>query len=72
MWCKKKLFVDHGVLSIEMNKNLSAADCMKNLKHSLDNAKNCKQKVPVKKHKRSEKKTVQVTLHQCQDFYLKK
>jgi hypothetical protein len=54
------------------HKNLSATDCMKNLKHSLANAKDYKQKVPVKKHKRSKKKTVQVTLHQCQDFYLKK
>ena len=52
---EKKWFVDHGGLSIEMNKNLSATDCMKNLKHSLDNAKDCKQKVPVKKHKQSEK-----------------
>jgi len=51
MWCRKKLFVDHGALSIETNKNLSATDCMKNLKHSLANAKDCKQKVPVKKHK---------------------
>jgi hypothetical protein len=56
MWCRKKLFVDHGALSIETNKNLSATDCMKNLKHSLANAKDCKQKVPVKKHKQSEKK----------------
>ncbi len=70
-WCRKKSFVDHGALSIsitETNKKLSAIDCMKNLKHSLSNAKDCKQKVPVKKHKRSKKKTVQVTLHQCQDF----
>ncbi len=56
MWCRKKLFVDHGALSIETNKNLSATDCMQNLKHSLTNAKDCKQKVPVKKHTRSEKK----------------
>ncbi len=55
MWCRKKLFVDHGALSIETNKKLSATDCMKNLKHSLANAKDCKQKVPVKKHKQSKK-----------------
>jgi hypothetical protein len=48
MWCRKKLFVDHGALSIETNKNLSATDCMKNFKHSLSNAKDCKQKSPCK------------------------
>jgi hypothetical protein len=75
MWCKKMSFVDHGALSIsitEMNNKLSAADCMKNVKHSTSNAKDCKQSVSVKKHRQSEKKKVQVTLHQCQDFYVKK
>ena len=45
---------------------------MKNVKHSMSNAKDCKQNGTVKKHKQSEKKKVQVTLHQCQDFYVKK
>jgi hypothetical protein len=75
MWCRKMSFADHCALSIsitEMNNKLSAADCMKNVKHSMFNAKDCKQNGTVKKHKRSEKKTVLVTLYQCQDFYVKK
>ncbi len=41
---------------------------MKNVKHSMSNAKDCKKNGTVKKHKQSEKKKVQVTLDQCQDF----
>jgi len=40
------------------------------VKQSMSNAKDCKQNGTVKKHKQSER--VQVTLHQCQDFYVKK
>ena len=75
IWCRKMSFADHCALSIsitETNNKSSAADCMKNVKHSMSNAKDSKQNGTVKKHKRSEKKTVQVTLHQCQDFYVKK
>ena len=75
MSCRKMSFGDHCALSFsitEKNNKLSAKDCMKNVKHSMSNAKDCKQNVTVKKHKRSEKKKVQVTLHQCQDFYVKK
>ena len=75
MWCRKMSFADHCALSIsitETNNKSSAADCMKNVKHSMSNAKDSKQNGTVKKHKQSEKKTVQVTLHQCQDFYVKK
>ena len=66
---------DHCALSFsftEKNNKSSAKGCMKNVKHSMSNAKDCKQDGTVKKHKRSEKKKVQVTLHQCQDFYEKK
>jgi hypothetical protein len=56
----------------ETNNKSSATDCMKNVKHSMSNAKESKQNGTVKKRKQSEKKTVQVTLHQCQDFHVKK
>ena len=75
MWCRKMSFADHCALSIsikEKNNKSSDKDCMKNVKHSMSNAKDCEQKGTVKKHKQSEKKKVQVTLHQCQDFYVKK
>ena len=75
MSCGKMLFGDHCALSFsitEKNNKLSAKDCMKNVKHSMSNAKDCKQNGTVKKHKRSEEKKIQVTLHQCQDFYVKK
>jgi hypothetical protein len=75
MWCRKMSFGDHCGLSFsitEKNNTLSAEDCMKNVKHSMSNDKDCKQNGTVKKHKRSETKKVQVTLHQCQDFYVKK
>ena len=45
---------------------------MKNVKHSMSNAKDCEQNGTVKKHKQSEKEKVQVTFHQYQDFYVKK
>jgi hypothetical protein len=67
MWCRNMSFVDHGALSISITETNK-----KYVKHSMSNAKDCKQSVSVKKHKRSEKKKVQVTLHQCQDFYVKK
>jgi len=68
-------FADHCTLSFsitEKNNKSSAKDCMKNVKHNMSNVKDCKQNGTVKKHKRSEKKKVQVTLHQCQDFHVKK
>jgi hypothetical protein len=73
-WCRKTLSVDHeaSISITEMNKKLCATDCINNLQNNLSNAKDCKQKVPVKKHEQSKKKSVQVTLHQCQDFYLRK
>ena len=75
MWCRKMSFADHCALSFsitEKNNKSSAKDSMKNVKHSMSNVKDCKQNGTVKKHKRSEKKKLQVTLHQCQDFYVKK
>ena len=75
MWCRKMSFADHCALSIsinEKNNKSSDKDCMKNFKHIMSNAKDCEQKGTLKKHKQSEKKKVQVTLHQCQDFYVKK
>ena len=75
MSCRKMSFGDHCALSFsitEKNNKSSAKDCMKNVKHSMSNAKDCKQNGTVKKHKQSEKNKVQVTLHQCQDFYVKK
>jgi hypothetical protein len=54
----------------EKKNKSSDNDCMKNVKQSMSNAKDCKQNGTVKKHKQSER--VQVTLHQCQDFYVKK
>jgi hypothetical protein len=75
MWCRKMSFADHCALSIsirEKNNKSSDKDCMKNVKHSMSNAKDCEQNGTVKKHKQSEKKKVQVTLHQCQDFHVKK
>ena len=69
-WCRKKSSVDHeaSISITETNKKLSATDCINNLQNNLSNAKDCKQKVPVKKHEQSKKKSVQVTLHQCQNF----
>jgi hypothetical protein len=75
MWCRKMSFADQCALSMsitETNNKSSATDCMKNVKHSMSNAKESKQNGTVKKRKQSEKKTVQVTLHQCQDFHVKK
>ena len=75
MSCRKMSSGDHCALSFsitEKNNKSSAKDCMKYVKHSMSNAKDCKQNGTVKKHKQSEKKKVQVTLHQCQDFYVKK
>ena len=66
--------VDHeaSISTTEVNKDSSSTDCKNKLKRNLSNARNSKQNVPVKKHEQSRKKTIQVTLHQCQDFYLKK
>ncbi len=73
-WCRKKSSVDHktSISITERNKKSSATDGINNLQNNLSNAKDRKQKVPVKKHEQTKKKTVQVTLHQCQDFYLRK
>ena len=73
--CRKMSSGDHCALSfsfMEKNNKSSAKGCMKYVKHSMSNAKDCKQDGTVKKHKRSEKKKVQITHHQCQDFYVKK
>jgi hypothetical protein len=75
MWCRKMSFADHCALSISItkkNNKSSDKDCMKNVKHSMSNAKDCKQNGTVKKHKQSEKEKVKVTFHQYQDFYAKK
>jgi hypothetical protein len=75
MRCRKMSFADHCTLSISIpdkNNKSSDKDCMKNVKHSMSNAKDCEQNDTVKKHKQSKKKKVQVTLHQCQDFHVKK
>jgi len=75
MRCRKMSFADHCALSIsitEKNNKSSDKDYMKIVKHSMSNAKDCKQNGTVKRHKRSENNKVQVTLHQCQDFYVKK
>ncbi len=52
-WCRKKLSVDHeaSISITKTNKKSSATDCINNLQNNLSNAKYCKQKVPVKKHK---------------------
>ncbi len=75
MSCRKMSSGDHCALSFsftEKTNKSSAKGCIKNVKHSMSNAKDCKQDGTVKKYKQSEKKKVQVTLHQCQDFYVKK
>jgi hypothetical protein len=73
-WHRKKPSVDHktSISITERNKKSSATDGLNYLQHNLSNAKDCKQKVAVKKNEQTKKKTVQVTLHQCQDFYLRK
>jgi hypothetical protein len=68
-------FADHCALSISITEKKNKSfdnDCMKNVKHTMSIAKDCEQNGTVKKQKQSEKKRVQVTLHQCQDFYVKK
>ncbi len=75
MWCRKMSFADNCALSISITKKKNKSsdnDCMKNVKHTMSIAKDCKQNGTVKKQIQSEKKRVQVTLHQCQDFYVKK
>jgi hypothetical protein len=65
MWCRKMSFADHCALSIsitEKNNKSSDKDCMKKVKHSMSNAKDCKQNGTVKKHKQSEKKSQKITL----------
>jgi len=66
--------VDHeeSISTTEVNKDSSSTDCKNKLKRNLSNARNSKQRVTVKKHEQTRKKTIKVTLHQCQDFYLKK
>ena len=74
MWCRKMSFADHCALSIsirEKNNKSSDKDCMKNVKHSMSNAKDCEQNGTVKKHKQSEKKKVQVTVGTLKDGYIR-
>jgi len=65
-----------NVVWFEFNKssklNGSTLQLRSIVKHSVSNAKDCKQNGTVKRHKQSEKKKVQVSLNQCQDFYVKK
>jgi hypothetical protein len=63
---------DHESVSHQTSHSVSASLPDDNVKRSMSNAKDCKQNGTVKKHKQSEKKRVQVTLHQCQDFYVNK
>ena len=46
-----KIDIALSISIMETNNKSSATDCMKNFKHSMSNAKDCKQNVTVKKHK---------------------